>query len=50
MAADGIQQSESNADNFTVHARNYDGFLTILRRSAIAVAIITMIVIYIIAS
>ena len=50
MAADSVQHSESNAEQIQVHARNYAGFLTILRRSAIAVAIITVIVVYIIAS
>ena len=50
MAADGIQQSDANATLFQVHARNYAGFLTILRRSTIAVAIIAAIVVYIIAS
>ena len=50
MAAESVQQSESDDADFQVHARNYDGFLTILRWSSIAVAIITVIVVYIIAS
>jgi hypothetical protein len=50
MAADSVQHSESNAEHFDVHARNYAGFLTVLRRSTIAVVIIAAIVVYIIAS
>ena len=50
MAAESVQQSESDDADFQVHVRNYDGFLTILRWSSIAVAIITVIVVYIIAS
>lgn len=50
MAADSVQHSEPNAAQIDVHARNYAGFLTILRRSTIAVAIIAAIVVYIIAS
>ena len=48
MAANGVQQDGSNAGEFTVHKRNYDGFLKVLRRSTIAVAIIAIIVIFII--
>jgi hypothetical protein len=50
MAADSVQHSDSNAAQIEVHARNYAGFLTILRRSTIAVAIIAAIVVYIIAN
>ena len=47
MTADGMQQN-STPDDFQAHRRNYDGFITILKRSAIAVAIVTIIVVLII--
>ena len=49
MTADGTQ-SHDNAAQLVVHERNYDGFIVILKRSTIAVAIIAAIVVYIIAS
>jgi len=50
MAANGIEQHEANGMDQPAHERNYEGFLKVLKRSTIAVAIITAIVIYIIAS
>jgi len=50
MAANGIEQHEASGMDLPAHERNYDGFLKVLRWSAVAVAIITAIVIYIIAS
>ena len=50
MAAQGVDQQNGTGHEYQVHQRNYAGFLTILRRSAIAVAIVTAIVIYIIAN
>ena len=47
MAADGAQQ-QSNSE-YQVHHRNYESFLTVLRRSTIAVAIVTAVVLFIIA-
>ena len=47
MAADGAQQ-DANGTEFQVHQRNYLGFLTILKRSMVGVAIITALVIYLI--
>lgn len=49
MAGNGTQQQD-NAAQLMVHERNYDGFIAILKRSTIAVAIIAAIVVYIIAS
>lgn len=49
MAADGIQH-DSQVEDFPAHQRNYDGFIAILKWSSIAVAIITAIVMFIIAS
>jgi hypothetical protein len=49
MAADGVQQQQGvSGMDLPAHRRNYDGFLKVLRRSAIAVAIVTAIVILII--
>lgn len=49
MAADGTQQ-DITVHEYEPHERNYLGFLKVLKRSTIAVAIIAAIVIYIIAS
>ncbi|MCA1653130.1 MAG: hypothetical protein ABR588_09590 [Sphingomicrobium sp.] len=48
MAADGMQQQDGTGSEFQVHERNYNGFLTVLKRSVIAVAIVTAIVLFII--
>jgi hypothetical protein len=49
MVADGVQQQESASGmDLPAHRRNYEGFLKVLRRSAIAVAIVTAIVLVII--
>ena len=50
MAANGIEQQDANGMDFPAHERNYEGFLKVLKRSMIAVAIVTVIVVYIIAS
>jgi hypothetical protein len=47
MAVNGVDQN-SSAHEFEPHRRNYDGFIVVLKRSAIAVAIVTAIVIFII--
>lgn len=49
MAADSIQQQDAVTDDVEVHERNYHGFLKVLKWSMGAVAIITAIVILIIA-
>ena len=48
MAADGMQQRQSSAE-YQVHHRNYEGFLTMLRRSTVAVVIVTALVLFLIA-
>ena len=50
MTADGVQQQQQGASGMDLpaHRRNYEGFLRVLRRSTIAVAIVTAIVILII--
>ena len=50
MAANGIDQHNASGMDLPTHERNYEGFLKVLKRSMIAVAIITAIVVYIIAS
>lgn len=50
MAANGIEQNDVNGMDLPAHERNYDGFLKILKRSTIAVAIISAIVILIISN
>lgn len=50
MAANGIEQNDVNGMDLPAHERNYDGFLKILKRSTIAVAIVTAIVILIISN
>lgn len=48
MAAESLEQQDANGTELRVHKRNYDGFLKILKRSTIAVAIVAAIVIFII--
>ena len=48
MTANGMEQHDASVDDFPIHERNYNGFLTILKRSALAVAIVSAIVIFII--
>jgi hypothetical protein len=48
MAADGVQEQGASGMDLPAHRRNYEGFLKVLRRSAVAVAIVTAIVILII--
>lgn len=51
MAADGMQhQQGASGMDLPAHRRNYEGFLKVLRRSTIAVAIVTVIVVLIISS
>ncbi|MEO6247395.1 MAG: aa3-type cytochrome c oxidase subunit IV [Sphingomicrobium sp.] len=50
MVANGIEQNDVSGMDLPAHERNYDGFLKVLKRSTIAVAIIAAIVVYIIAS
>ncbi len=49
MAADTTPQA-SNEPNNNVHARDYAGFLNLLKWSVIAVAIISAVVIYLISN
>lgn len=50
MAVDGVQGDSASGMDLPAHIRNYDGFLKVLKRSTIAVAIVTAIVILIISN
>lgn len=47
MAGNSVNQETAKQD-FPTHQRNYEGFITVLKRSSIAVAIVAAIVIFII--
>jgi hypothetical protein len=47
MAAE-INPQGSNDPNFPAHARNYDGFLTLLKYTIVVVAVIAAVVLYVI--
>lgn len=48
MASDGTPQTPAGAMDVQAHERNYEGFLKVLKRSTIAVAIVAAIVVFII--
>ena len=47
MAAE-INPQNSSDPNFPAHARNYEGFITMVKYAVVAVAVIAAVVIYII--
>lgn len=47
MAAE-INPQDSSDPNFPAHARNYEGFVTLLKYAVVAVAVIAAVVLYII--
>lgn len=49
MAAD-TTPNEGTADDFQAHRKNYDGFINVTKWSSVVVAIITAVVVLIIAS